>query len=78
MVRSAETTSDGFEVKVAVLGGEVKPVFLTPGSTVEDALNAAGVDTGSTVKCGGSEVALVDEVESGDLLVVTSKVKGGL
>lgn len=78
MVRQAENPeSDEIVVKVAVLGGETQAVILTPESTVEDALEEAGVSTSESVKCNGEAVNLHDIVEDGDRLIVTSNVKGG-
>lgn len=77
-MRPASSDADsGVKVEVLVLGGEVKTVFLGEESTVEDALEAAGVSTSSTVKCRGEVVELNDFVDNGDKLVVTNKVKGG-
>ena len=77
MVRSASNPEQGIEVTVAVLGGELKKVFLEPGKTVADALEAAGLDPNQTVKVNGEEVNPDDQPEAGDRLVVTNKVKGG-
>lgn len=78
MVRSTSASPDaGINVSVAVLGGEVVPLFLPEGSTVEAALTAAGMDTSSTVKCQGAEVSLGDICQEGDRLFITTKVKGG-
>lgn len=64
-------------VEVCVLGSEIKTVCLEEGATVEMAVTAAGFDTSRTVKCSGEVVALEDQVEDGDRLIITDKVKGG-
>ncbi len=69
--------SNAIEVKVCVLGGEVKTVALGQDATVEDALVAAELSTSVTVKCNGVEVSLGDLVDNGDKLIVVNKVKGG-
>lgn len=76
MVRIQESTAGEIEVKVCVLGGEIKPVLLAEGATVEDALIASGCSTTCRVKCGGQEVQNSDIVEDGDRLIVASEVKG--
>lgn len=77
MREGSASAADGINVDVVVLGGEVKPLLMANDCTVEDCLTAAGFDTSSTVKVGGTEVALGDHPENGDRLVVTNKVKGG-
>lgn len=78
MIRTGTTSdTDGINVSIAVLGGEVTPLFMAVGSTVEQALVAAGLATTSVVKCRGEEVSLADVLEEGDRLFITTKVKGG-
>ena len=78
MVRQAESDGDNaIEVKIALMGGEVSLVALTAEATVEEALEAAGVDTDRNVKCNGESVNLSDIVEDGDRLIITDNVKGG-
>ena len=68
------------EVKVGRTGGIVHTLALEPGATVEEALQAAGVDydAKSRIKANGTEVNLEDVVEDGDRVLVSGTIKGGL
>jgi sulfur carrier protein ThiS len=79
MAQRAEAGSSGdtIEVKVAVLGGEVKVIDLPEGSTVRQALEAAGRNPDSRVKVNGEEYSGDDVVEDGDKLYIVDSVKGG-
>lgn len=71
---------DQIEVKVARVGGKVETVVLENGDiTVEDALDAAGIDhTGKTrIRVNGEPAELDDELEDGDRVTVTGKITGG-
>ena len=77
--KSRNEEPETISVKVATIGGEVKEFNLEEGATVEDALNAYGIDPDSSKKLrvDGEPVDLEDELEDGDYLTVSSKVKGG-
>ena len=78
MARNAEESGrDEIEVKVAVLGGEIKPVLLPEGATVANALEAAGQDPNSRVRVAGEEYSPEAIVEDGDRLTIVTNVKGG-
>ena len=78
MVRATEQSGEnGIKVEVAVLGGELKVLFVAQGSTRDEVLTAAGMDTNCTVKCNGAEVGPEDVVEEGDRLIIAKNVKGG-
>ncbi len=63
-------------VKVAKLGGVVKEVMLTEGSSVEAALTAAGIDrTGCDLRVNGrSEYG---SLRNGDMITLVPAFKGG-
>lgn len=77
MARSQESSDDVIEVKVAMLGSEVKTLALPKDSTVADALDAAGYSSESRVKVSGEEVSPSDMLDDGDRMIVTNSVKGG-
>ena len=66
-------------VKVARTGGAVHEVCLNGDRTVEAALKAAGVDydDNSRIRINGEEVDLDDQVESGEIVTISGKIKGG-
>jgi sulfur carrier protein ThiS len=66
-------------VKVAKTGDTVKEVCLNGDRTVEDALEAAGLeyDETSRLRVNGQTVDLDDELEDGEILTVGRKIKGG-
>lgn len=76
--RTRRETSD-ITVKVARTGGTVKEVLLAEGATVEEALTAAEIEYGdnSRIRVAGESVELDTELEDGDYVTVSGKVKGG-
>ena len=71
--------ADEIIVKVVRTGGEVKKYSLEDGSTVEDALDAAGItyNRRDRVRINGEIAELEDVLEDGDRVTVTGKVAGG-
>jgi ribosome-interacting GTPase 1 len=78
MARRAAKKEEIF-VKVARTGSTVKEVCLNGDRTVEDALNAAGVEysESSRIRINGETVDLEDEVSDGDIITVSGSIKGG-
>lgn len=66
-------------VKVAKTGGLTHEVCLNGDRTVKDALDTAGVEYSESnrIRVNGEDVDLDTELEDGDRVIVSSKVKGG-
>lgn len=67
-------------VKIAKLGERIESVALNPGSTVRQALTAAGYDevpSGHAVKRGADPVDLDAQVEDGNIITLSPKVSAG-
>lgn len=79
MARKAKKHTDDIEVKVAQTGGEVKVYLLEEGDTVETALEKAGInaDSAKRIRVNGDAADLDDELEDGDRITVSGKIKGG-
>lgn len=71
-------TDDTIEVEVVQLGAAIITVVLPEGSTVADALAAAGKDRNLAVKIAGEEVENDGVLEDEDRLIIANKVKGGV
>ena len=71
--------TDEITVKVARAGAASQEVEIAEGSTVADALSAAGLSLSSTEKAyvDGTEAKDHYEVEDGDSIVIVGKVEGG-
>lgn len=76
---TAKKEVDTISVRVAQIGGEIKEIALEEGSTIEDALNAAGIDPngGQRIRVDGETAELQDELEDGDYVTLSGKIKGG-
>lgn len=74
-----EDEGTGILVKVARTGGLVKEVALNGGRTVEDAIDAAEMEYSSRdrIRIDGEPADLDDELEDGNIVTLTGKVKGG-
>lgn len=79
MIKNEAVSGDAIEVRVALLGGEVKTLTLSEGATVSDALDRVDIDmTGKQFYVDGEKADMQDELENGDVLsVVTENTKGG-
>ena len=77
MVKRKEAADGGIKVEVVELGNESRTFYVEEGASVGDVLEMAGYSAGTVAKVDGVEASASDEVEDGDLLVVTNKVKGG-
>ncbi len=65
-------------VKVSKLGDAVKDVVCAEGATVEDVLDALGIEVGTdAIRVDGAEATLDTEVRDGSLVVVAKADKGG-
>jgi molybdopterin converting factor small subunit len=66
-------------VKVARLGTAVQEVALAEGATVQQALDAAGleVDGNEELRINEDTVSASDELSDGDIVTLVPKVKGG-
>lgn len=63
-------------IKVAKLGGEVKSLFLADGATMEQALEAAGLDkTGFDLRVNGRTPC--GTLKDGDMVTLVPAIKGG-
>lgn len=76
--RSTARTAE-FTVKVARTGGRVTEVLVESGTTVEEALEASGIDYSATdrVRKNGTQADLDDKVTKNDVITVAGKIKGG-
>jgi sulfur carrier protein ThiS len=75
--RRKTTTSTTIEVKVGVLGGELRSFVLENESTVEDALASSGF-TGHSAKINGVTAEYNEILDGGEVILVVEKVEGGL
>ena len=65
-------------VKVAKLGAEVKEVCVADGSTIGQAITAAGYSAdGFQIRKDSREVATTEVASNNDLIVLQPAVKGG-
>ena len=65
-------------VKVARLGNAVQEVAIADSATVQDALNAAGIEVeNEDVRIDDTSVNLDDTLSDGDIITIVPKVKGG-
>ncbi len=77
-MKKASGSESVIKVEVSKLGEETKTVSLNAGSTVADALTAAGYPDNSSAKVDGQSVDPKDVVEDGDEIFVGAAVKGGV
>lgn len=77
--KDKEAVEGELVIKIGSLGGEMKELALEAGSTVSDALSAAGFPEDSEVRCSGEVYTGTDSLEDGDRLIVLAgeKIKGG-
>jgi putative ubiquitin-RnfH superfamily antitoxin RatB of RatAB toxin-antitoxin module len=70
---------EGILVKVARTGTKVEEVALNGRHTVQDALEAAGVNKKSTeeITVNGEDAEMDYELEDGDRVLLTKNVEGG-
>lgn len=68
-----------FIVKVARTGGRVSEVSVENGTTVEEVLEASGIDYSSTdrIRKNGVRAELDDKVSKSDVITIAGKIKGG-
>ena len=69
------------EVTILPIGGEKKVVGLDEGASVEDAIEAAGLDPeGAEARINGDVVDLDDEVNDKEIIVLLTdgKIEGGI
>jgi putative ubiquitin-RnfH superfamily antitoxin RatB of RatAB toxin-antitoxin module len=65
-------------VKVARLGTSVQEVAVAEDATIQDALDAAGIDIDNEdVRVDGHTSELDDQIGTGNLITIVPKVKGG-
>lgn len=79
--RSTRSSSNSeFVVKVARTGGRVTEVVVEKGATIEEALEASGIDYSSTdrIRKNGATVELDSKVAKNDVITIAGKIKGGL
>lgn len=81
--RDAEETprrKNSIFVKVGQTGGRVVEVCLNGGRTVEDALDASDVSYSDSnrIRVNGSPADLEDELQDGDIVTISGRVKGGV
>lgn len=77
--RTQQEETDTILVKVARAGGTVQEVCLNGNRTVADALRAANIefDDTSRLRVDGETVELDDELEDGEIVTMSGKIKGG-
>lgn len=64
-------------VKIKELGGFNGPVVVAEGSTVRDALRAAGVaETAKTLRLNNEDAELATILRDGDLVYIVPNIKG--
>lgn len=64
-------------VKVGASGGIVNEVALEDNQTVSDALRVAGISVGDReVRVNGAAASLDTIIEDGDIVLLTTKIKG--
>lgn len=74
--RRREETTETIKIKIAPLFAEVKEYTLPVDSTVEEALNAAGISTDVEVRLAGNGAVEMDSIlEDGDEITVVSNAK---
>ena len=80
LVPQVKGGSDVLMVKVANLGATAKDVALSPGKTVQDAINTAGIDSARLeVRHNGARIEdLSVPVRDGDTILLVPQVKGGV
>ena len=65
-------------VKVARLGSQVTEVAVSDSASVQDALDAVGLEVeNEDIRIGGRSVNAGDGISNGDLITIVPKVKGG-
>lgn len=78
-----KASSDTITVSVAVLGANVRDIELPAGSTLKDALGAAGYDVANNkeimegVRLNGQQAGLNDPITHGAFVTVSPRVQGG-
>lgn len=79
MARRRQTENNTFEVKVARVGGALQTFLVEEGTTVEEVLEMADIPTGQyeRIRVNGETADIEDVVESGDLVTLSGKIKGG-
>ena len=77
--RKNEEEDGAILVKVARTGGQVVEVSLNGGRTVEDAIDAADIEYNSRdrIRVNGEPADLDDDLEDGDIVTLSGKIKGG-
>lgn len=78
-VTAAETEGETIAVAVSRMGSEVVPVTLPKDATVRDALEKAGVSTGSSTEyfVSGVRANMDDVLEDGDVLALVTPKQAG-
>ena len=78
--RRVNAEPEEFIVKVARTGGRVVEVSVEAGATVEDALEASGIDYSSTdrIRKNGNTADFDATVSQNDVITVAGKIKGGV
>jgi len=65
-------------IKVARLGTAVQEIALEVGRTVNDAIDAAGLDIDNEdIRIGSRDASMTDVLHDGDIVTLVPKVKGG-
>lgn len=77
---SRRDSDEGIFVKVARTGSSSIEVCLNGGRTVEDALEAAGLNKKASeeIRVNGEDAELDDELDDGDRVVLVKNIEGGL
>lgn len=70
--------SDPIIIKVAPIGEATREVTVAAGTTVQEALNIAGVElNGRSITLNGSEIGASTVLTAGGTLFLMNKAKGG-
>lgn len=73
-------SDEGIFVKVARTGSSAIEICLNGSRTVEDALEAAGLNKKASeeIRVNGEDAELDDELDDGDRVVLVKNIEGGL